>query len=405
MSEAAEFHDLVILFTLAVAAPLLARLARRIGVSAVVIEILLGMAVGPFALGWVEFEGVIESFAVFGLALLFFLAGFEIDPARLRGAPITRAGTAWVGSLATGLAIGVVLASTGVVIDSMLVGLTLTTTALGTLLPILRDRGEFDTPFGTAVTANGAVGEFGPIVAIGVLFAGDNPFVGSALLIGFLAIVIGVLLLTRLPYPAPLERVMRSGLHSSNQLPVRVCLLLVAVLVWVAAELGLDLLLGAFAAGLIVRYVLGASVHHDHDARVLSEKLEGIGFGVFIPIFFVSTGVAFDFDALFESPSTLLKVLMFLALLLLARGVPVWLVHRRSAPGGEAVAIALYAATALPLIVAITTVGVETDRMRPSNAAALVAAGMVSVLVFPVVAAAVRRGSGVTATRDEPVGL
>jgi Kef-type K+ transport system membrane component KefB len=331
---------------------------------------------------------------VFGLALLFFLAGFEIDPARLRGRPITSAGVSWVASLVVGLAIGTVLATTGIVLDSMLVGLTLTTTALGTLLPILRDRGEFDTPFGTAVTANGAVGEFGPIVAIGVLFAGDNPFVGSLLLVGFLTLVVVVLLLARLPHPAWLVRMMRSGLHSSNQLPVRACLFLVAVLVWVAAELGLDLLLGAFAAGLIVRYVLGASVESDHDATVLSEKLEGIGFGVFIPIFFVATGVAFDFDALFESSTTLLKVAMFLGLLLLARAVPVWLVHRRSMSPRDSVAVALYSATALPLIVAITTVGVETERMRPGNASALVAAGMVSVLLFPVVAASVR-GSAV----------
>lgn len=389
MSEAAQFNDLVVLLALACIAPLLSRLAKRISISAVVLEISFGIVVGPQVLGWVGTEGVIDSFAAFGLALLFFLAGFEIDPVRLRGRPIRMAGTAWVGSLAVGLAVGAVLATSGVVLDSMVVGLALTTTALGTLLPILRDSGDHQSDFGQVVTANGAVGEFGPIVAIAVLFAGDSPLSGTLLLLGFVGLIAAVLAMSRLSRPEWFDHALRTGLHSSNQLPVRLCLLLVALLVWIAAELGLDLLLGAFAAGVIIRFAVGGN-RGDHDVELFSEKLEGIGFGVFIPIFFVSTGVAFDLEALFSSVTTVLKVPMFVACMLLARALPVFLVHRdlRAPSRG---ALALYSATALPLIVAITHIGVETGRMRPENATALVAAGMVTVLVFPVVAAQLRR--------------
>jgi Kef-type K+ transport system membrane component KefB len=391
VSEAAQFHDLVVLLAMAVIAPLLITVARRVRISAVVLELLFGMLVGPQLLGWVKPGGVVESFGTFGLALLFFLAGFEIDPSRLRGRPLRLAGLSWLGSLAVGLGAGAVLALSGVVLDSLVVGLALTSTALGALLPILRDQGELETEFGQVVTANGAVGEFGPIVAIALLFAGHSPLAESLLLIGFLLLVAGALALSRVARPPWLEQALRSGLRSSNQLPVRLCLLLLALLVWVAAELGLDMLLGAFAAGVVLRFAVGG-VATGPDVELLSEKLEGIGFGIFVPIFFLSTGVAFDLDALFGSAATLLKVPLFLALLLAARGLPTSLVHRGVLEGRDRTALALLASTALPLIVAITTIGLDTGRMRPGNATALVAAGMLSVLAFPVVASQLRRG-------------
>ena len=210
MSETAQFHDLVVLMALAVAAPLLTRLAKRIRVSAVVLEILLGILVGPELLGWVQVDGVIESFAIFGLAFLFFLAGFEIDPSRLRGPPLRMASVSWVGSLAVALAVGAVLATSGVVLDSVIVGLALATTALGMLLPILRDQGEMTTDFGNLVTANGAVGEFGPIVAIALLLAGNNPLFESLLLVTFLVLVALTLWVSRRRRPEWLDGALRS---------------------------------------------------------------------------------------------------------------------------------------------------------------------------------------------------
>jgi Kef-type K+ transport system membrane component KefB len=388
MSESVE-GSAVVIMSAAVAAVLLAELLRGIRLPVVVLEIALGILVGPQVLQWAVVHPFIDGLSQLGLALLMFLAGFEADPTRIRGRPLNLAGV----SLVLGLAAGALLAATGRVLSGLIVGLALTTTALGTLLPILRDTGLLDTRFGTFVLAAGTVGEFGPIVAIALLLTSDTPVHTALLLVVFVAITVGAAVVATRPHPPQVGAVLRKHLHTSAQLPVRVVMLLILALVWLATEFGLDVLLGAFGAGVIVR-LASTGV----DIEPLHSKLEGLGFGFLIPVFFVVTGMKFDLDALVESTEALLRLPMFLLLFLLVRGLPAWLC-RADLPRSQLLPLALMSGTALPLVVVITNIGVETDRMTSADQAALVGAAMVSVMVYPQLAAALLRR-----TRAKPSG-
>jgi Kef-type K+ transport system membrane component KefB len=392
MSESVE-GSAVVIMSAAVAAVLLAELLRGIRLPVVVLEIALGILVGPQVLQWAVVHPFIDGLSQLGLALLMFLAGFEADPTRIRGRPLNLAVAGWGVSLVLGLAAGALLAATGRVLSGLIVGLALTTTALGTLLPILRDTGLLDTRFGTFVLAAGTVGEFGPIVAIALLLTSDTPVHTALLLVVFVAITVGAAVVATRPHPPQVGAVLRKHLHTSAQLPVRVVMLLILALVWLATEFGLDVLLGAFGAGVIVR-LASTGV----DIEPLHSKLEGLGFGFLIPVFFVVTGMKFDLDALVESTEALLRLPMFLLLFLLVRGLPARLC-RADLPRSQLLPLALMSGTALPLVVVITNIGVETDRMTSADQAALVGAAMVSVMVYPQLAAALLRR-----TRAKPSG-
>lgn len=389
--------SVVVIAAAAVIAPLLSELLRRWRIPSVLFELLLGILVGPAVLGWVELVPFVQGLSQLGLAILFFMAGYEIDFSRLKGSPINRGLAGWGVSLALGLGLGVVLMLEGFVLSSLLIGLALTTTAIGTLMPMLRDRGMLETPFGGYITAAGAVGEFGPIVAITILLSADSPIEESLLLVAFAVLAVGVASLATRKQPPALIDMMQRHLSTSTQLPVRIILLLVTVMVLVAAELGLDNLLGAFAAGMIARLALSKE-----QSEALSPRLEAIGFGFLIPVFFIVSGVGFDLDSLLESTTTLLKVPLFLVMMLIIRGLPAMLVYRGVLSTRERSAMTLLQSTALPLLVVITEIGLETHRMRPGNAAALVGAGMLSVLVFPLAGFAVLGNRNAEPTDDAP---
>lgn len=378
---------LLVIAIIAFTAPLITTLAPKVRLPALVIEILLGILVGPEVLGWVAITEPIEVLSDIGLATLIFLAGFEIDPERVRGTPLKLAATGWGTSIVLGLAAGAVLQATGVIVSELYVGLALTTTALGTLIPILRDAGVLTKPIGTHLLAIGSIGEFGPIIAVALFLSGQRPLRSAITLAIFAAVA--VVAISRAGR-APSERfraALGGTLRSSGQLYIRGSVLLVAVLAFVAAELGLDFLLGAFTAGIVFRLLVSAAADHEQTEQV-ETKLEALALGYLVPIFFVTTGIAFDLDSLTSSPSAMLKVPLFLGLLLLVRGLPA-LYYRREVPDRrERTALALFSATGLPLIVAITTIGVEAGEMRPSTAAALVGAGMLSVVLFPMLGSA-----------------
>jgi Kef-type K+ transport system membrane component KefB len=374
-------HSLLLILTIAVLTPLLSEWLPWIRLPLVVLEISLGILIGPQVLGWATAGPTIQMLANFGLAFLFFLAGFEIDFPAIRGRPLALAALGWLVSLAVCLVVGFSLQASGLVDAGLVVGAALSTTALGTLMPILRDAKELPTRFGAYAVATGAMGEFGPILLItGALSSGEGEGGSLWLMLLFTAIIVFAVYLALNFRPPRLVLVLQNKMHTSAQLPVRFAILVLALLVMVARNFGLDAILGALAAGVVV-----ALASPGEFGKALSHKLEGIGFGFFVPIFFVSTGLRYDLHALLASPKALLLLPMFLVLFLVVRGLPA-LMARRDLDMRSRIALGLLSATQLPLVVAIVEIGVRSGELNPETAASLVGAGMVSVLVFPMAA-------------------
>ncbi|QDP95037.1 cation:proton antiporter [Microlunatus elymi] len=384
---------IMVIFFVAVLAPFVVdRLSPWVAVPSVVVEILLGIVVGPTLLGWVTDTGVVSALSDLGLAFLMFLAGYEIQFNKLRGDPLRRSVISWLISLVVGLAAGLLLGglSSGVVI-----GLALTTTALGTILPILRDSGAAGTRFGDRVMAVGTVGEFAPILAIAFALSGERPRHTIAVLAVFAALaLVGGWLASRPRHPR-LGRLVTATLGTSAQLAVRLCVLVVVAMFALSEWLGLDPVLGGFTAGILVSLFLKSG--DPAEEAVVSSRLEGIGFGFLIPIFFVVSGVALDIRSLLAEPIALVSVPAFLVLFLIVRGIPTYLLHVGVLEQRDRLALGLFAAAGLPLIVVITSVGVKAGQLDAAHAAALVLAGVLSVLIFPIVGGRVRHLEAVVA--------
>ena len=378
-----------VIFLVAVVAPGCAELVRRFRIPSVLFELVLGIIIGPQVLGWAHVDTFVDGLRTLGLCFLFFTAGYEIELARLGGPALRRAGVGWLVTLVLALGVGGVLMVTGYVISGLLVGLCMTTTAIGTLLPMLRDRGLLGDPFGRILVAAGTVGEFAPVLAVTVLLGASSPGVESVLLVAFVGIAAAVAVVASRPQPPAVVALVQRHLGTTTQTPVRIVLLLVSSLVVVATALNQEDLIGAFAAGLIVQLAFT-----DDQAAAMKPRLEAIGFGFLIPIFFVVSGMNFDVRALVSDPSVLARSAVFLLLLLAVRGLPALAVYVGVLDLRRRLSLAFLQAAALPLIVVITGIGVAAHKMRLVNATALVAAGMVSVLVFPLVGFALAGRSG-----------
>jgi len=350
---------------------------RRLLVPVVVVEIVLGIVIGPEVLGLADPDDFLDFFASLGLGMLFFFAGYEIDFERIRGLPLRLAALGWLLSLGLAYALGGLLALAGVVLSLVFTGSAMATTAIGTLIPILRDAGELRTPFGRYLLAAGAMGEFGPILLITLLFSTKRAPAEALILLAFIgvAVVAAVIAVRGVGHGWPL---LERTIETSGQLAIRIAVVTIFALATLAASLGLDLLLGGFVAGVIVRLAL-----KDREVGVFDSKLTAVGYGFFIPFFFVVSGIKFDLTELFDDPDDLLKMLLFLALFLVVRGVPAAVLYRRALEARERLALAFFSATQLPLVVAITTIAVERGHMRSGTAASLVAAGILSTMLYP----------------------
>ncbi len=382
----------------AVAGLLVMAISPKLVLPVVVVELLLGIAIGPQGFGFAEIDPTTDFLGDLGLGMLFFFAGYEIDFKRIRGEPLRLGMAGWALSLVLAYGIGGALAAGGVVLSYLFTGSAMATTAIGTLVPILKDAGEIKTRFGTYLLAGGAMGEFGPILLITLILSTTNPLHEAAILILFVAAAVftGLLAVRSAWRGWPL---IEKTLETSSQLAVRLAVVLVFGLAALAAELGLDLLLGGFVAGMITRLAV-----RDREVSVLDSKLTAVGYGLLIPFFFITSGMGFNLDALVGSVSAVLKMLMFIALFLIVRGVPALLLYRDAIPAmRDRVALAFYCGTQLPLVVAITSIAVEQDHMLSSTAAGLVGAAIISTLVFPLVALRIRRGSDPEEIR-EPTG-
>jgi Kef-type K+ transport system membrane component KefB len=370
----------------ALAAITVAVVPKRFAPPVVVLELFLGILIGPEVLHLAHPGDFIEFFSNLGLGMLFFFAGYEIDFQRIKGRPMEIGALGWLLSILLAYGIGGLLAAGGIVVSFLYTGSAMATTAIGTLIPILRDNGELKTRFGTYLLAAGGAGEFGPILLVTLVLSTTNPLHESVILLAFVALALALALVSVRyawrGWPA-LERTF----EASSQLAVRVTVVLVFGLVLLASNLGLDVLLGGFVAGMITRLALKG-----HELAVFESKLTAVGFGFFVPFFFVTSGIEFDLAAL-GSAAALGKLVLFFLLFLVVRGAPALLLYRGVLGLRDRAALAFYCATELPLVVAITTIAIEDGHMRPSTAAGLVGAAMLSTLIYPFVGMALRKNA------------
>jgi Kef-type K+ transport system membrane component KefB len=368
--------ELFVVAAVSALAPVVSALIPKVRVPQVVLLILGGVLIGPVGLG-VEISPAIRLISNVGLGFVFLLAGFEIDPAML----LARAGKlalwGWLGSLLVGAALVGLLASFGYVHAFVPVALALTTTSLGTVLPILREHGLLQRTFGHYFLAAGAIGELFPILAIAI-FLGVNSRLSALLSILVVALIaVGLAALQRLMRGRRLATIVSQGADTTGQTTLRFAILLLLGLLVLAGKFGLDVVLGAFLAGVVLRRWAPAELHS------FEGKLDALGYGFFIPVFFVSAGMGLDLQSIVDSPA---RLFVFLVLLLAARGLPVLFVYRRALAFRERVQLMLCTATTVPLVVALTTIGLGSGTMLPENAAALVGAGVLSVMFFPLLA-------------------
>lgn len=393
-------HPLLLVALAAALAPIAAHHTRGLRVPVVIFEILLGIVLGPGVLHWLEFKGPLPILAEMGTAFLFFMAGLEIDIGSLSGAPLRRAALGWFGSvaLAAAIAFGVsVVANTS---GWTLAAVALSTTALGIVVPVLRDAELSSTELGKFTIACGTLGEIGPIVLMSVLLARHHGAgVQLGLVVLFALIVLGVMWASLAVRPPGLIGLLTKTMTQSGQLPIRVALALIAALVVLAEVFELDLALGAFAAGMVV----GLALRGSHN-EVLHHKFDAIGFGFLIPLFFITSGVGLDVKALLSTPRNLVMIVVYATALLLVRGLPA-LLFRSVLPGKQVLALGFYSATSLSLIVAMTNTAVKRGLMDKMDATALIGGGLLSVLLFPVLATRlVGKTAALRVNRREEVG-
>ena len=387
-------ESLLAVAVVAAVAPLISAALPGPRIPQVVFFLIGGIIIGPHALGFANSSSV-QLVANVGLGFLFLLAGYELDPALLTQRPGRLAMAGWLITVALSLAVVAGLQAAGLVRDYVPIALALTTTALGTLLPILHENNMLGGDFGRYVFAAGAVGELFPIVTIAVFLTQGSHFTAllSVAAVGLLAIA-----LSAVPFIArneALRKLIREGQNATGQVVLRWAVVLLLILLVFASRFGLDVVLGAVLAGIVLR---GWTQRMGIDTEGLEQKFDAVGYGFFIPVFFVSSGMTLDIGGIAQNP---LRLLLFVVLLLAIRGLPSLLIYRRVLPLRQRVEMTFITATALPLLIALAEIGLQDGKMLPSNAAAMVGAGVVSVLVFPAVAVALRRKDPATAVPPE----
>jgi Kef-type K+ transport system membrane component KefB len=403
VDDVVAIDTLVAVTAVALVAPIIVGLLPRLPVPQVVLLLAGGVLIGPQVLD-LGAPGDVQVLADVGLGFVFLLAGYEID-LRLFGADAgRRAVAAWFVSLTLAVGVVALLTGAGLVRAFVPVALGLTTTALGTLLPVLREKGLLRGHLGRYLLAAGGVGELFPVLAIALFLGTQNRFAALASLGGVIVLAALLGLARRgVREGSRLATVVRLGQHETAQITLRATIVLLIGLIAITDRFHLDAVLGAFLAGVVLRRWVGPAA-----APVLESKLDAIGYGFFVPLFFVYSGMGLDLRSIAGAP---LRLALFFALLLAVRGLPALLVYRGVLTWRERTQTALVTATALPVLVALTEIGLRNGTMLRENAAALVGAGVLTVLLLPALAVALdrpaaavpqdRSGEGDTAVDDE----
>lgn len=378
--------ELLLIAFVAMLAPLFSELPRNFRVPVVVLEVILGILIGPHMFNMASPDGMVGTLGELGLTFLLFMVGLEIDFDRIRGRPLTLAVGGWFLSLFVAMICMFFFNTIGLIqTPPLLAAVALSTTALGVLAPILRDRRELNTDFGTYMVAAAAAGEFGPLIVISMLMIPTHgTLLHTLFIVTFIIIALGAATIALNARPSRLIKILKRTMQSSGQLPVRICILLQILLVALAAKFGLNIVIGAFASGMVVGLAIKGK-----EGDLLRHKLDAIGYGFLIPIFFIVAGMKFDVGALWSVPLAPVQVVLLSGLLLLVRGAPLVLYKKELTPE-ERIPFAFYSATGLPLIVVISEIGISSGVMSSDRASILVCAGMISVLLFPILAVRLR---------------
>jgi Kef-type K+ transport system membrane component KefB len=383
---------LVIVLAAAAAIPLLLGLMPRVPLPGPVLEIGAGVVIGPAVPAWVNPDETIRALSVLGLSFLLFLAGFEVDVRRFRGQTGRHIALALAGSVALAAALGLAFSAAGMR-GGLLIAIALLATSLGLIVPVLGDAGVLHQPIGVLTVACASAGEVAAVVALSVGVAGSHtPLAGRVLLLGLLVVLLAAVaaVVVGAEHVGRITVLVDRLADTSAQIRIRLTVLLVAGIALAAAALGFEAILGAFMAGVLVR-ALDPEPERSHPRYPI--KLEAVGFGLLIPVFFVTSGMTLDVTGLIEQPAALAGVPILLLALLIVRGAPT-VAFRRELPRRHLLVASLLQATSLPFLLTVAQIGTEMGLLARTKAAALVAAGLVSVTVFPPVALRLLRSTG-----------
>jgi Kef-type K+ transport system membrane component KefB len=393
-----SFNGLFIVSLIALGAPITVA-ALRLRIPAPVIEIVAGVIAGPSLLNWIHIDAPISVLALVGVAFLLFLAGLEIDLGRLRGRLLHVALLGYAFTLALGAVIGLAAHAAGLVASPWLLAVTLSATSLGLVVPVLKDAGQAETPVGRCTIAGATVADFGAVVLLSLLFSQSHGGPGSKIfmLVAFIVVIVAVTLtLGRAGHAMRIDALLTRLQDTTAEIRVRIAVALLIGFVALAERVGLEAILGAFLAGMILNLVDRDTMSHPRFRM----KLDAIGYGFVIPVFFVASGIALDLRGVFSSGSGIVRIPVFLIGLLIVRAVPAFLYRPETGTRGAAAA-GLLQATSLPFIVTATAIGVSIGAISAVTGAALVCAGLLSVVIFPAIALVLLRETKARAAADE----
>jgi Kef-type K+ transport system membrane component KefB len=377
------FGNFLGVLAVAVAAPILAALFPQLRVPTIVLEFVLGVIIGPDVLGWVQIDEPLEVLSFLALGFLLFTAGTEVEMRSLRGPVLVKALVAYAISFAIAVALAVALQAADVILTPTLIAIILSATGLGVVIPILREAGQVATPAGQTILVVATVAEFSAVLLLSLFFGEDGGGLLSNLVVVLIFAVVSVLLWIVLRW-AESDRRLTTRLDrlegGTVQIRIRLALLVLVAFLVVSQHFGLESILGAFIAGIVLADLRKGE--REDATSTFWPKVDAIGFGFLIPVYFITSGVRFDLDSLLDSPSALAHVPLFLALFLVVRGIPA-LLFRRDLGARTTGALALLSATSLSFVITATDIGVRLDKLRTENATALVGAAVIAMVIFP----------------------
>ena len=371
---AIDLVSLALISLVSVACPIIAGLIPGKPIPETVLLLLAGALLGPHGLGAIQSTDAINLLSDLGLAFLFLLAGYEISPKSLTGTEGKRGAATWAVTFAIAFVVVAIWPTLSAFeLDGLAVVIALTTTAMGTLLPILQERGILGTRMGNEIIAYGTWGELLPIIAMALLLSTRATWQTVVILLAFLAIAVAAAAVPKIAerIGGYVHRFIVANANTNTQMVIRSVNLLLIGLTAVSAVFDLDIVLGAFAAGFILRYLIPTG------DQTMEMKHNAIAYGFLVPLFFVVSGAKVDVRAIGAEPELLV---LFILLLLFVRALPIFVGlstgrESRTMDVRERLTVAFYCTTALPIIVAVTSVAVSAEAMSQQTASVLVAAG------------------------------